>query len=525
MSKKINKREEDTRTFEEKLHDVRETLPEYPQTKVVSLRKLQKEKKLEKLGGMKKVDYKENESGFYDMNVTFKETPTSEKTTVIQSGVKDLSIDDLINITKESPEVWKDIPGWKGYYQMSNKGNVRSVDRYNSANRYIKGKVLKLHKTNFTYKLSKDGNIESFNIFNLLGRTFLGGNDNTTYTFIHNQDYFGEEDKEQYFWLTNCCENKISFIINETDKKGKENVTELRSFSELIAYLKEKKILHNTVSRKDFFESLNKFGYDEEADCMVVEDYIESGIIIYVTRGVFFTMFKEVIDKEKDIDTIVSQGKILDDEYIGIRLSGKEISEGLKAIKRIEDQSSRKFRMAHALYCKYIRDNENPLNMETKYTVRKDDKGVLTIGNETLKEKVQESSKKEEKVKEEVSTPEVTTETEETQEDVTKEETTETISEEVHEEQTESSEESSDPVKEVIERGKKKKIYYFKAKNRNLYLASYCIKVNKENQMEYTDFKYTTDFRKALLFTPKDCAEFKQIAYDNDMVNYYFMIV
>jgi hypothetical protein len=32
-------------------------------------------------------------------------------------------------------EVWKDIQGYEGYYQISNYGNVRSVDRFvNSKN-------------------------------------------------------------------------------------------------------------------------------------------------------------------------------------------------------------------------------------------------------------------------------------------------------------------------------------------------------------------------------------------------------
>ena len=26
-------------------------------------------------------------------------------------------------------EIWKDVPGYEGVYQASNKGNVRSVDR------------------------------------------------------------------------------------------------------------------------------------------------------------------------------------------------------------------------------------------------------------------------------------------------------------------------------------------------------------------------------------------------------------
>lgn len=44
-------------------------------------------------------------------------------------------------------EIWKDIKGFEGYYQVSNMGNVRSLDRTvrhkNHSSRFIKGKILK----------------------------------------------------------------------------------------------------------------------------------------------------------------------------------------------------------------------------------------------------------------------------------------------------------------------------------------------------------------------------------------------
>ena len=48
-------------------------------------------------------------------------------------------------------ESWKDIKGFEGYYQISNFGNVRSLDRYvinnkNGGERFINGKLMKLTK-------------------------------------------------------------------------------------------------------------------------------------------------------------------------------------------------------------------------------------------------------------------------------------------------------------------------------------------------------------------------------------------
>lgn len=50
-----------------------------------------------------------------------------------------------------SKEVWKDIPDYKGYYQASNLGNIRSLDRevLNNNGYYLrKGKLLNQTKHN-----------------------------------------------------------------------------------------------------------------------------------------------------------------------------------------------------------------------------------------------------------------------------------------------------------------------------------------------------------------------------------------
>lgn len=54
-------------------------------------------------------------------------------------------------------EIYKDIPGYKGYYQASNLGNIRSVDRLvdakNGRSQNRKGKVLRPSTNRCGYKL------------------------------------------------------------------------------------------------------------------------------------------------------------------------------------------------------------------------------------------------------------------------------------------------------------------------------------------------------------------------------------
>ena len=46
----------------------------------------------------------------------------------------------------EEKEIWKDVAGYEGYYQVSNLGQVKSLDRYVKYKRIglrlIKGKIL-----------------------------------------------------------------------------------------------------------------------------------------------------------------------------------------------------------------------------------------------------------------------------------------------------------------------------------------------------------------------------------------------
>lgn len=79
-------------------------------------------------------------------------------------------------------EVWKDIEGYKGYYQVSSEGRVRSLDRVIEhpikGDTLRKGKVLKQHN-NSKYghkqvRLCKTGNGKSHKVHSLVLNAFFG---------------------------------------------------------------------------------------------------------------------------------------------------------------------------------------------------------------------------------------------------------------------------------------------------------------------------------------------------------------
>lgn len=75
-------------------------------------------------------------------------------------------------------EVWIDISGYEGMYQVSNLGNVRSVSRKiinRGCVQQIKGRVLKQgNRGGYLYViLSKNGKIKSFSIHQLVAKHFI----------------------------------------------------------------------------------------------------------------------------------------------------------------------------------------------------------------------------------------------------------------------------------------------------------------------------------------------------------------
>lgn len=81
-------------------------------------------------------------------------------------------------------EIWKDIKGFEGYYQVSNSGNVKSLSRkvysYNGG-RYIKERILKPSVNSDGYLvlfLSVEGKKYSCTVHRLVAETFIVNIDN-----------------------------------------------------------------------------------------------------------------------------------------------------------------------------------------------------------------------------------------------------------------------------------------------------------------------------------------------------------
>ena len=98
-----------------------------------------------------------------------------------------------MDIKGKVQEEWKDIKGFEGIYQISNYGNVRSVNHYvktgNNGMRLVKGRILKPFKTCNGYlfiKTSKKYGSKHLAIHRLVAITFIENPNN--YPNVNHKD-------------------------------------------------------------------------------------------------------------------------------------------------------------------------------------------------------------------------------------------------------------------------------------------------------------------------------------------------
>ena len=80
-------------------------------------------------------------------------------------------------------EIWKPVFGYEDYYQVSNTGKIRSLDRIvlSRGSRMCKGKIIKQGTDKYGYKtihLRKNGNRKSFFVHRLVLINFIGIDEN-----------------------------------------------------------------------------------------------------------------------------------------------------------------------------------------------------------------------------------------------------------------------------------------------------------------------------------------------------------
>lgn len=158
-------------------------------------------------------------------------------------------------------EIWKDIPGYEGYYQVSNLGNVKSLKRKTNNQCCNKDIILKKrkHKNGYVFAmLYKNGKSKTISIHRLVANTFLKNKNN--YECINHINGIKDDNRAiNLEWCTYSHNTKEAFrtglmkpnykVLRENSKKLSIKVLQIDKIT--------KEIIKEWASMKEAEETLH----------------------------------------------------------------------------------------------------------------------------------------------------------------------------------------------------------------------------------------------------------------------------
>ena len=155
-------------------------------------------------------------------------------------------------------EEWKDVIGFEGYYQVSNMGHVRSIDRVKCDGIRMNGRIKKTHYDACGYEmvqLRKDGEIKHFSVHRLVAIAFLP-NPNELPQVNHKDEVRNHNTVDNLEWCTVAYNQNYGNRRRRAsdNSKGEKNSR---------AILKEKDV---KIIRESYIPGDKQFGIQALAD-------------------------------------------------------------------------------------------------------------------------------------------------------------------------------------------------------------------------------------------------------------------
>ena len=124
-------------------------------------------------------------------------------------------------------EIWKDVNGYEGLYQISNTGRIKSLSHYarnnvNGGKRLTKGRILSQYKIPngyFKVQLSKNGVRKKHYLHRIVAKAFLNNKDNLS-DVNHIDGNKGNNFVENLEWC-NHRDNQIHMVKNRMTSTAK----------------------------------------------------------------------------------------------------------------------------------------------------------------------------------------------------------------------------------------------------------------------------------------------------------------
>ena len=114
-------------------------------------------------------------------------------------------------------EVWRGVKGYEGLYEVSNMGNIKSLDKIHSRNvvglesYLVKGKMLKPRPTKQGYllvALFKDGKRDDVAVHRVVGDAFVQGKTDINKTINHKNGIKWDNRAENLEWCSQMANNR-----------------------------------------------------------------------------------------------------------------------------------------------------------------------------------------------------------------------------------------------------------------------------------------------------------------------------
>lgn len=128
-------------------------------------------------------------------------------------------------------EIWKDVVGYEGYYQVSNLGNIKALERQIRKGDIIqtrKEKIKTLTKSPdgyLTVKLSKDGKDTRYQVSRIVAEAFITRPESDEYLEVNHKDFNRENNHvDNLEWLTHTDNVRYSNAVGRhVSLKGENN--------------------------------------------------------------------------------------------------------------------------------------------------------------------------------------------------------------------------------------------------------------------------------------------------------------
>lgn len=146
-------------------------------------------------------------------------------------------------------EEWRNVVGYEGYYQVSNKGRVKSLKRIDPNNHLVKERILTPNKDKYGYDyvgLSKYGKTKSYKSHRLVAKAFIYNPNN--HPVINHKDFNKDNNcVDNLEWCTVAYNNTHRFKYKPINQLGTKN----HRFSGYVLVFKNNVLIDILRGKKD----------------------------------------------------------------------------------------------------------------------------------------------------------------------------------------------------------------------------------------------------------------------------------